>query len=256
MPPPGGHVRLAPSDIDTSNDTVLGGRITTPRFTDRSRVARAKNVSKFDSVGLAESKYHIGVMGVKVLTPQIISNCGYQSFHWDHPNDVLLCFSEIANTHCIVLGSWTNHRLQFSGPVVEYILEKALPVFPCLTSLKMLDVVKFYDSVQKVLMRYLLPLMPFDSICLVFGFEGLCPPGLGTIWYAAIASAWMDVLPRLLLKEDPEFELVKFTVGYESNNGFDLLWRVMELAVPGFKSTNPVQVPLWHAGSDIFSFCR
>jgi hypothetical protein len=256
VPPPGGHVRLAPSDIDTSNDTVLGGRITTPRFTDRSRVARAKNVSKFDSVGLAESKYHIGVMGVKVLTPQIISNCGYQSFHWDHPNDVLLCFSEIANTHCIVLGSWTNHRLQFSGPVVEYILEKALPVFPCLTSLKMLDVVKFYDSVQKVLMRYLLPLMPFDSICLVFGFEGLCPPGLGTIWYAAIASAWMDVLPRLLLKEDPEFELVKFTVGYESNNGFDLLWRVMELAVPGFKSTNPVQVPLWHAGSDIFSFCR
>ncbi len=39
VPPPGGHVRLAPSDIDTSNNTVLGGRITTPCFTDRSHVA-------------------------------------------------------------------------------------------------------------------------------------------------------------------------------------------------------------------------
>ena len=219
-------------------------------------MARAKNVSRFDSAGLAESKYHIGAMGVSALTPQIINNCGYQSFHRDHPEDVLLCYSKIANIHSIVLSSWTNHRTQFSGPVVEYILEKGLPVFSRLTSLEVSDVVKFYDSVQKILMRYLLPLMPFDSICLAFGFEGLCPPGLGTIRYAAIASAWMDVLPRLLLKSDPEVESVTFMVGYESNNGFDLLWRVMELAVPGFKSTNPVQVPPWTAGSDILSFCR
>jgi hypothetical protein len=69
VPPPGGHVRFAPSYIDTSNDMVLGGRITTPCFTDRSHVARAKNISKFDLAGLAESKYHIGEMGVEVLTP-------------------------------------------------------------------------------------------------------------------------------------------------------------------------------------------
>jgi hypothetical protein len=60
--------------------------------------------------------------------------------------------------------------MHFSGPVVKYILEKALPVFPRLNSLKVADVVKFYDSMQKLLMRYLLPLMPFDSICLAFGF--------------------------------------------------------------------------------------
>ncbi len=45
-------------------------------------------------------------------------------------------------------------------------------------------------------------------------------------------------------------------MGYESNNGFDLLWRVLELAVPGFKSTNPAQVPSWNRDSDILSFCR
>jgi hypothetical protein len=105
-------------------------------------------------------------------------------------------------------------------------------------------------------MRYLLPLMPFDSICLAFGFEGLCPAGLGTMRYAAIASAWMDVLPRLLPQSDLDVELVKFLVEYESNNGFDFMWRVMELAVPGFKSSNSVQVPSWTAALDILSVCQ
>ncbi len=255
-PPPGRHVRFSPSDIDTSDDMILGGKITTPRFTDRSSVVRAKNTSKFDSAGLAEAKYHIGDMGVDVLTPQIVSNCGYQSFHRDHPEDILLCYSEIANIHCVVLQGWTNYWLHFSGPVVEYILKKALPVFPRLNCLEVANVIKFYDSVQKISMRYLLPLMPFNLICLVFGFEGLCSPGMGTIRYAAIASAWMDVLPRILPKDDSDVESVKFLVVYESNNGFDLMWQVMELAVPGFKSTNPVQVPLWTTALDILSFCR
>jgi hypothetical protein len=102
FPSPGRHVCFPPSDIDTSDGTVPGGKITTPCFTDHSRVARAKNTSKFDSAGLAEAKYHIGNMGVEVLTPQIISNCGYQSFHRDHPDDILLCYSEIANIHRVV----------------------------------------------------------------------------------------------------------------------------------------------------------
>jgi len=256
IPPLNSHVRSPPSAIDTSDDGVLGGRITTPRFTDRSRVARAKQMSKFDSAGLAEAKYHIGDMGVEMLTPQIISKCGYQSFHRDHPEDILLCYSEIGHIHRVVLQDRTNPRTHFSGPAVEYILEKALPVFPRLRSLDVADVVHFYDGMQKISMRYLLPLMPFDSICLAFGFEGLCPPGLGTIRYAAIASAWMDVLPRILPKENSDIESVTFSVGYESNNRFDLLWRVLELAVPGFKSTNPVQVPSWTRDSDILSFCR
>jgi hypothetical protein len=169
---------------------VLGGKITTPCFTDRSHVARAKNTSEFDLAGLTEAKYHIGDMGVDVLTLQIISNCGYQqSLHWDHPEDILLCYSKIANIHHVILQGWTNYWTHFIGPVVEYILKKALPVFPRLNSLAVADVVKFYDSVQKISMKYLLPLMPFDSTCLAFGFKGLCPPGMGTIRYAAIALA-------------------------------------------------------------------
>jgi hypothetical protein len=153
-----------------------------------------------------------------------------------------------------VIQTWINTRTHFSGPVVEYILEKALPVFPCLQALDVAGMVKFYDKLQKTSMRYLLPLMPFDSIRLAFGYEGLCPPGLGTARYSAIASAWMDVLPRLLPLKEPLVESATFSVSVESNNGFDLLWRTLELAVPGFKSMNPVQVPSWTPHSDVLMF--
>ncbi len=139
--------------------------------------------------------------------------------------------------------------------MVEYILEKALHVFPSLQGFDIADMVKSYDELQKISMGYLLPLMPFDSICLAFGFEGLCPPGLGTVRYSAIASAWMDVLPRLLPVKESEVELTVSTVSVKSNNGFDLLWRILKLTVPGFKSMNPVQVPTWTPNSDILSFC-
>ncbi len=130
------------------------------------------------------------------------------------------------------------------------------PCLPTLTGLDVVDTVKFYDGLQKILMWYLLPLMPFDSICLAFDFEGQCPPGLGTVCYLAIASAWMDVLPWLLPQKESEVELAIFSVSVESKNGLDLLWRILELAVPGFKSMNPIQVPTWTPHSDILSFCR
>ena len=99
--------------------------------------------------------------------------------------------------------------------------------------------VTFYDGLQKISMRYLLPLMSFDSIRLAFGYEGLCPPGLGTACYSAVASAWINVVPRLLPMKEPLVESATFSVSVQSNNGFDLLWRTLELAVPGFKSMNP-----------------
>jgi hypothetical protein len=38
--------------------------------------------------------------------------------------------------------------------------------------------------------------MPFDAIKikLSFNFEGLCPPGFGTLRYGEIGSAMMDIL--------------------------------------------------------------
>jgi hypothetical protein len=242
--------------VDSSNRKIQGGKIVSPCSVNRACCARKKNKSRFDLAGLAHMDYHVDKDSVEVLTKCIISNCGYKSIQADHPDDILLCFNEIILLHKVVVQGWRNPWTQFCGPIVVYILKKALPVFPRLHSLDVADAVKFYDGLQKLSMRYLLPLMPFDSICLDFGVEDLCPPGLGTVKYATIASAWMDVLPWILSQSNTDVELVTFSVSFDSNNGFDLLWRVLELAVPGFKSTNPVQVPIWSPTSNILSFCR
>jgi hypothetical protein len=131
--------------VDTSDRTELGGKIVSPRLADRTWYARKKNKSCFDLAGLAHIEYHIGDDGVKALTEWIIHNCGYKSIHADHPDDILLCFNEIILIHKVVVQGWHNPRTQFCGPVVEYILEKALPVFPCLHTLDVADAVEFYD---------------------------------------------------------------------------------------------------------------
>ncbi len=141
-------------------------------------------------------------------------------------------------------------------PSGRIYIGKGAPSFSTSSQSGCSDAVKFYDGLQKITMRYLLPLMPFDSVCLAFGFKGLCPPGLGTIKYAAISSAWMDVLPRILPQLSADVKSVIFPVRFESNDGFDLLWRILELSVPRFKSTNPVQVPIWSSATDILCFCR
>jgi hypothetical protein len=42
-------------------------------------------------------------------------------------------------------------------------------------------------------------------------------------------------------------------VRMESGNGYDLLWRVMALLVPGFDPTLQVKIPVWN-DNDIFDF--
>ena len=45
-------------------------------------------------------------------------------------------------------------------------------------------------------------------------------------------------------------------VKYESNNGYDYLWRVMELGVPGFDPTVPIPIPSWANTNNIFDFAQ
>ncbi len=96
--------------------------------------------------------------------------------------------------------------------------------------------------------------MAFDAINLRMGFEGLCSPGLGLPRYAEIAVALMEILPRLLPTTDSQVASLITVVGAKSSNGYDLLWRVLELAVPGFDPAIQVSAPVW-MGDDIFEFC-
>jgi hypothetical protein len=144
-----------------------------------------------------------------------------------------------------------------SGPSIPYIVEKALLLFPRLKATTMENTVKFYDDLQSTGLNYLLALMLFDAIYIPFGFEGLCPPGLGTGHYAEISSAFMKLLPRLLLVGSiPRVLAIVDAVSMESKNGHDLLFRIMALSVPGFDPTLPLLVPLWTSSTNLFKFCR
>ncbi len=119
------------------------------------------------------------------------------------------------------------------------------------------DVVAFYDRLQEVALGYIIAIITFDAIVLAHKFEGLCPPGLGLIKYAAMCKAPMELLPWLIPGSlSPQVNATLMSVRYESNNRYDYLWRVLELTVPGFNPTVPIHAPIWLDVKDIFQFAQ
>jgi hypothetical protein len=173
-----------------------GGHITTPRLADKDRMARLKNISRHNIAGLACVHYHGGEKGVQELSLSFIHECGYQSFSsTTTANDVLPCYGSIQLQHKKVKQSWVNpHTLQ-SGPFVERILKRGLTVIPKLTELTAKATVTFYERLHQVSVTYLIPIMPFDSICLANNYEGLFPPGLGTEAYAECSTPSWNSFP-------------------------------------------------------------
>jgi hypothetical protein len=146
---------------------------------------------------------------------------------------------------CKTMEGWINLCTNQSGPSVERIIEKAMPLFKKLVGFTTADLVYFYDDFQKTSSVYLLPFMPFDAVSLKLGFEGLCPPGLGIDCYAAIATALMEVILRLPPDHISKLSTIIATVWADLNNGYDLMWRLLALAVPDFDPALHILVPVW-----------
>ncbi len=113
-----------------------------------------------------------------------------------------------------------------------------------------------YESLQQVSAAYLIPLMPFNTICLANNYKGLFPPVLGTATYAECSTATLEVLLPILPMSNSEVLANISAVVSASCNGYDLLWRVMELFIPGFDTTVPIAQPLWHRNTDILKFSQ
>jgi hypothetical protein len=185
-----------------------------------------------------------------------IHACGYQSFSIDVADDVLPCYGSIQLLHKKVCQSWYNPRTLQSGPSVEQILERGLIVIPKLYNGTANDTVVFYKRLQPVSAAYLIPMMPFDSICLANNYEGLFPPSLSTEVYAECCMAVLELLPRLLQSFDLEIQATVFAVHNLSQNGYNLLWRVLALYVPGFNPTIPIAQSIWTRDSSILDFSQ
>ncbi len=249
-----GPLNNRPPPLDT--DSLLGGRITTPRSTDKDRAACLRNISRHDIGGLASPAYHGCEHGVSELSIFFIHKCGYQSFSTDVADDILPCYGSIQLLHKKVRQAWYNPRTLQSGPSFERILEKGLAVIPKLSDRTAKDTVAFYECLQQVSGAYLIPLMPFDSVCLANNYEGLFPPGLGTSAYAECAIAVMELLIRVLPEHDPEINATILVVRNSYPNGYDLLWRVLALYVPGFDPTIPIAQPVWRKDSEVLDYSQ
>jgi hypothetical protein len=135
-------------------------------------------------------------------------------------------------------------------------MEKGLALIPKLSDRMAKDTVAFYERLPQVSRAYLIPLMPFDSVCLANNYEGLFPPGLGTSAYAECAIAVMELLICVLPEHDPEINATISAVCNSSRNGYNLLWRVLALYVPGFDPTIPIAQPVWRKDSEVLDFSQ
>jgi hypothetical protein len=158
--------------------------------------------------------------------------------------DVVVCYNNFIIVHHRVRELWYNSHAHTMGLQINKILSKSLTVFPKLTSLRVEDVVSFYDRLQEASMNYAIALMPFDAVVLSNRFEGLHPPGLGILCYDAMCKALMELLPWVLPRTiSPQVNAALALVRNEMGNGYDYLWRILELTIPGFDPMVPIQAP-------------
>ncbi len=244
-PPPDEHIHLHEED-----DDFLGGMIVSPRNADCRRQALVARISPLDVARLGNVRYHGGVKGYSLLTMAIVHHCGYMALN---STDVILNYNDIIWIHTTIWETWEHPCGNYKGPQLDKILEEGLASFPRFSTVDVEASVDFYDSFQKTALLYLLPVVPFDCISIKMGFEALCPPGLGLPKYAAIAAVMMELLPRLLPRSDTQDSSLVNMVCSESGNGYDLLWRVLALLVPGFDPSIQVSIPVWR-DDDIFDF--
>ena len=114
--------------------------------------------------------------------------------------------------------------------------------------------VGFYEALQTQAKHVLNAITPFDAVVPAFGFEGLCVCGMGPRKYEDMAVCLFKFLPHLLpMETQQEVASVVRTVRDRSQNGFDLLFSVMRLGVPGINETLIATVPTYHRGDDIFA---
>ncbi len=245
--------RYAPAQPNT-NDATPGGPIVSPRQGNHEGQARRLGASRFDIVRLATPDYHIGTHGIAVLTHAILVKCGYNQIT---SSDVVTCHNDIIAVHRKVRELWFNPTSHTYGPHVERIVTKSLKLLPTLDSADTASMVDFYDRLQESASGLTIALMPFDTVMIRYGLEGLCVPGLGVDKYHAMSKALMELLPRLVSGNlSPQINAALALVRLESGNGYDFLWRVLELTVPGFDPVVPINVPQWANSDDIFSFAQ
>ena len=136
-------------------------------------------------------------------------------------------------------------------------MAKKLSIFPHLLSTSAEDVIDFYDRLHEMSAPYLLQITPLDAIALSNGYEGLFPPALGTIRYSDCGKGILELLLHILPSTlSLAFNAMLCTIHSETASGYDLLWRMLRLYVPGFDKAKPIIFPFWTDATKLFGFAK
>ncbi len=189
-----------------------------------------------------------------MLTHAILVKCGYSKIA---SSDVVTCHNDIIAIHRRVRELWYNPTTHTCGPQIDRIVTKSLKLLLTLESTGTETVVDLYDHLQESTTSLTIAIMPFNSVMIWYDLEGLCVPGLGVNRYHLMSKSLMELLPQLIPGSiSPQVNAALASVWSESGNGYDYLWWVLELTVPGFDPVVPLQVPQWSNSDDIFSFAQ
>jgi hypothetical protein len=255
LPPPAkaseSPSHVAPPTIVPQSTYKMGSIPTTPQPRNhtsfhRDKYALQQRISRKDILRLANSNYHRGPYGLNILDDRALIECGYTTAAHHGLAEVMICYNDIITIHRTVHNKWSNDRYGTDGPQISRIVSKELAAFPRLLSTSAEDVVDFYDRFHEMGVAYLLPTTPLDAIILQLGYEGLFPPALGTMRYSACGKGLLELLQHLVPTTlSPAFNAILGTVRSETANGYDLLWRMLCLYVPGFNKAKPIVFPFW-----------
>ena len=213
--------------------------------------------------------YHGGLSGYNTLTDIFLNNCGFAtslaatSLSYI---DLTHAYSNLRAIHTLVMAQWYGGRSNTpwssgtsttSGPQVYRLIGKQLSILPKLTDTETSTVIDFYDNLHDVTKHFLIATVPFDAIIISQGYHALCIPGLGFDRFQECSKALLELLPHLIdsgMSNNINAALV--SVKSTTKCGYDFLWQMLRLTVPGFNPATTAQVPLWQFNSDILEFAK
>jgi hypothetical protein len=214
-----------------------------PRFNQNNPYTRP-NVDTYDThystpsprqpnFALTDREYQGPHEGMKTLSDEMLEYCGYTTNTYS-VDDLYTVYSEIKAIHRHVAAGWYQyqsyhgHDPKEEGPQVQRIVAKNLSIFPKLHSTSMPAVIEFYDKLQRLSFKYLMPLVPFNHILLHHKSFGLCIPYLGYPQYQAAAAGLLELLPHLIPASfSKNFNANITSINSTSKNGYDVVWNIL-----------------------------
>ena len=185
--------------------------------------------------------YLFGAQGTAAIFILDLEEIGFPIAH----HDIIIA------SHAAVCNNWMHSKGE--GPFLMRISDDSFTA-PLLDPTSFNEIVQWYDGLVNKLRPLNVALMPFDSIIPRMGAEGLCPPGMGTVKYADMATALFTFLARVLPSDDADCQWLVGVSQSSTQDGYEIIRSLFGKYVPGFSDTAINEYPLYKTTQSITGF--